>query len=48
MLRLVVKIVISTADDEARIRSDSRDDTNRAVALMKSWWEKVEEGEALV
>lgn len=42
----VVKIVMSSADDEAENRRDSREDTNRAVALMKSWWEKVEGGDA--
>ena len=42
----VVKIVVSSADDESEIRRDSRDDADRAVALMKSWWEKVEGGEA--
>ena len=42
----VVKIVMSSADDESEIRRDSRDDADRAVALMKSWWEKVEGGEA--
>ena len=39
------KIVMSNNEDEAEIPRDSRDDTDRAVFFMKSWWEEVEGGE---
>ena len=42
----VVKVVMSNQDDEEEMRRESRVNTDRAVALMKSWWEKVDGGEA--